>query len=99
MNESGPSKIGDLLSVILARRGYADRTAVEEIESAWEETASEQIRGRTRLGALRRGVLEVLVDNAVLLQQLQGFEKENLLAGLQKRVKHSRILDLRFRRL
>lgn len=97
--DGGPTKIGDLLGTILARYGYAQRTALEELERAWDESASERIKKHTRLGALRRGVLEVFVDNAVLLQQLDGFEKENLLQRMRERVRHNKLEGLRFRRL
>lgn len=97
--ESGPAKIGDLLSTILAKYGYANRTAQEELERAWRQAASDRIQKHTRIGSVRRGVLEVFVDNAVLLQQLESYHKEELLAKLREVVRHSSVESLRFRRL
>jgi hypothetical protein len=51
----------------------------------------------TRLGSLRRGVLEILVANSVLLQELAGFQKQRLLQELRERLDSPQINDLRFR--
>ena len=96
---TGPKKIGDLLSSILAKYGYAGTTSRTELEEAWEEIASEQVQKHTRLGSIRRGVLEVLVDSPSLLSRLESFEKQQLLEELQRRVRHNQINGLRFRRL
>jgi len=96
---TGPKKIGDLLGSIMAKYGYANTTARNELDEAWEEVASEQVRKHTRLGSVRRGVLEVLVDTPALLSRLESFEKQRLLEGLQSRVRHSQISGIRFRRL
>jgi hypothetical protein len=51
----------------------------------------------TRVGGLRRGVLEVLVDNAVLFQELAHFQKRRLLEQLRSRLPDTPLSDLRFR--
>lgn len=94
----GPKKLGDLLGEVLARHGLGQVTARRELEQSWREAAGERVFEHTRVGSLRRGVLEVLVDNSPLLQELESFHKQALLAGLKERVRHSRITGLRFRR-
>lgn len=69
-----------------------------ELEKAWRETAGDRVHKYTRVGAVRRGVLEILVEHPALLQELEGFQKESLLAGLQQRVKGTTIKGLTFRR-
>ena len=96
---TGPKKLGDLLSSIIAKYGYAGTTARTELEETWDEVASEQVRKHTRLGSVRRGVLEILVDSPALLSRLESFEKQRLLEGIQSRVRHNQINSLRFRRL
>ena len=51
----------------------------------------------TRVAGLRRGVLEVEVDNAVLLQELAHFHKRRLLEQLRGRLPGTTLTDLRFR--
>jgi predicted nucleic acid-binding Zn ribbon protein len=96
--QEGPRKIGDLIGQIFVRRGLGELSALRELEEAWRTVAGESIARRSRVGAFRRGTLEILVDNAVLLQELSGFHKQRLLAGMQANARHSRISALRFRR-
>lgn len=94
----GPKRIGDLLTRVLTKYGVTQLTLQDELESAWGEAAGAAVARHTRPGALRRGVLEVLVDNSVLLQELEGFEKARLLAVLQEKLPQHRVVALRFRR-
>lgn len=96
---SGPKKVGDILGKVLARYGYTQTTAQMELEHAWREVAGERVHKRTRVGSLKRGVLEILVDNSTLLQELEGFQRQALLQKMQQTVQHSKIENLRFRRL
>jgi hypothetical protein len=49
------------------------------------------------VGALRRGVLEVEVGNAVKLHELTHFHKRRLLEALRRRLPDTPLTDLRFR--
>lgn len=95
----GPHKIGDLLGKVLARYGCTQTTAQLELEQVWRQAAGERIHKRTRVGSLRRGTLEILVDNSVLLQELESFQKPTLLSKMQQLLEHNKIENLRFRRL
>jgi hypothetical protein len=97
-NKHGPKKIGDLLPGLLADYGLPSVTAREELELAWTAAAGDLVASRTKVGALRRGVLEIFVSDPILLQELEGFEKQRLLADLKERLYHNRIDGLRFRR-
>ena len=95
----GSIRIGDLVGAIMARRGYSQLTAQVELERAWHEAAGDKVHNHTRVGALRHGTLEILVDNPALLSELEGFEKQNLLDKLRANVRHTAIRALKFRRL
>lgn len=99
MSAKGPRKLADILSEVIARRGTAKTTVQLEIERSWKEAAGERAASRTRVGALRRGELEILVDNPALLMELEGYYKDDLLAAMQRSVRHCTIRKLRFRRL
>ena len=93
----GIQPIGDILSELIARRGLARLREQEQLENAWREVAGEPIASHSRVGSVRRGVLEVYVANSVLLQELTSFRKQELLEKLQLSLESETIQDLRFR--
>ena len=66
------------------------------MEVAWAQAAGPTVAAATQLGNMRRGVMEVIVGNAALLQELAHFQKRNLLEAFQARTA-TKIVDLRFR--
>ena len=92
----GPKAIGDVLSELMARRGYARVQSAATYEAAWREAAGPLVAKYTRVGLLRRGTLEVVVANSTLVQEL-GFQKTALLETLAELLPHEGIKGLRFR--
>jgi predicted nucleic acid-binding Zn ribbon protein len=92
-----PEKLGEILSRLFAARGWGRRHERLRLEEAWSEAVGQRASGHTRVGALRRGVLEIYVDSAVLLQELAHFQKRRLLEQLRVRLAGTTINDLRFR--
>lgn len=95
--ERGPEKLADILSQLFTARGWGRKQDRLHLERAWEEVAGSQYAAQTRVGSLRRGVLEIQVASAVLLQELTHFHRRRLLEQLRKRLPHTPITDLRFR--
>lgn len=91
-----PQKLGELLSNLISRRGYAQQQTNEEIGQAWNEIVGQSLSQNSRIGRVRRGVLEILVSNSVALQELQ-FEKTLFLRRLKGLLPQHEIRDLRFR--
>ena len=91
-----PQKLGDLLSTLITRRGYAQQQTNEELSHAWLKTVGEGLSENSRTGQVRRGVLEILVSNSVALQELQ-FEKRSFLKRMKQLLPKHGIEDLRFR--
>jgi hypothetical protein len=94
-----PHRLGDVLGAVMAKYGLAATTARAELERAWLQVAEPELQEHTRVGALRRGVLEILVDNSILLQELEGFGKHELLNRLKETVRHSTLTGLKFRKM
>ncbi len=92
----GPERLGEILSRLFAARGWGRRQGRLHLEKAWAEVAGAEYAAHSRPGALRRGVLEVMVDNAVLLQELAHFHKRRLLEQLRRRLPDTPLTDLRF---
>ena len=93
----GPEALGEILSRLFAARGWGRRQERLHIEKAWAEVVGPELEPHTRVLGLRRGVLEVEVDNAVLLQEIAHFHKRRLLEQLRCRLAGAPITNLRLR--
>lgn len=93
---SDPRHIGDVLSQLIARRGYARVQSAGALTEAWGAAAGERWTSCTRAMVVRRGVLEVLVGNSTLAQEL-GFQKKSLVKRLAELLPEEKIRDLKFR--
>lgn len=94
---SGPELIKEVLGRLFAGRGWGRRQERLHIEKAWAEAVGPELEPHTRVLGLRRGVLEVEVNNAVLLQELAHFHKRGLLQRLRDQLGGTPVNDLRLR--
>jgi predicted nucleic acid-binding Zn ribbon protein len=92
-----PEPLKEILARLFLSRGWGQRQDRLRLEEAWRQAVGEVAAEQTQLGALRRGVLEVLVRDAVLLQELAHFQKRQLVAALQQSLGPTRVTELRFR--
>lgn len=95
--EKGPEPLAEILGRLFTARGWGRRQGRRRLEEAWAEVAGPEVAGHTRVGGVRRGVLEVLVDNAVLMQELANFRRRRLLEQLRAKMPNLALKDLRFR--
>jgi predicted nucleic acid-binding Zn ribbon protein len=95
--ERGPERLGEILARLFTARGLGRRGERLHLEKAWNDAAGPQWAAQTRVNGLRRGVLEVVVGNAVLLQELAQFHKRKLLERLRQALPGTPVTDLRFR--
>src|ERR1700758_5297398 len=96
-NHRGPRALSEILGDLFATRGYGRFLARRELEEAWEAAVGEPACRQTRLGEVRRGVLNVTVAHPALLEELAAFRKAELLAALRSAATATTIHDLRFR--
>jgi predicted nucleic acid-binding Zn ribbon protein len=95
--DKGPELISEVLSRLFTARGWGRRQGRLHLEDAWEFAAGPGAVKHTRVSGLKRGVLEVEVDNAVLLQELAHYHKRRLLEQLRQRLPATIVNDIRFR--
>lgn len=95
--ERGPERVGEILSRLFAARGWGRKQERLRFEQAWATAAGPDHALHSKIGALRRGVLEILVDNAPLLQEMTHYHKRRLLQSLREQLPNVTITDLRFR--
>ena len=91
-----PKPVAEVVAELIQRRGYAQVRQAGQWNEAWREAAGEAFAAVTEVGQLRRGVLEVIAANSLVMQEL-GFEKERILAALQAALPDAHIKQLRFR--
>lgn len=90
-----PQRIDELLSRLMARRGYAEVSSQVEWSQTWPKVAG-TLAAMTRPGRITRGVLEVWVKNSTVLQEAV-FRKAAWIRQIQQEMPHCRVQDLRFR--
>jgi predicted nucleic acid-binding Zn ribbon protein len=96
-NRRGPRALSDILGDLFTARGYGRFLAQRELEEAWNAAVGEPLCRQTRLGEVRRGVLNVTVSHPALLEELAAFRKPELLAALRSGAPATTIHDIRFR--
>ncbi len=97
MNEKGPELVGEILSRLFTARGWGRRQDRLRLEQAWAEAAGPDLAPHTRVTNVRRGVVEIEVANAILLQELAHYHKRRLLGELRQRLTGVTVTDVRFR--
>ena len=93
----GPRPLSDILGELFTVRGYGRLRARQELEDAWNKAVGEPYCRQTRLGEVRRGVLNVTVAHSTLLEELSAFRKSSLLKALRSDAPATIIHDIRFR--
>lgn len=96
-HDRGPENIGDILGRLFTSRGWGRKNERLQLEAAWAAAAGETLIKDTRVLAVKRGVLEVEVRNAVLVQELTQFHKRGLLGKLRKSLPGMTLADIKFR--
>ena len=91
-----PKRIGEVVSGLLARNGYAHTAAHQQCAAAWREAVGEKLAADTRVGNLRGGTLEVFVRNSIVLQELT-FQKRQVTEKLAALLPELRLRGLRFK--
>jgi predicted nucleic acid-binding Zn ribbon protein len=89
-------KMGDILSELITRRGYGRVQTETSFADAWREAVGEPTCRFTRAGSMRRGSLDVIVANSVLVQELT-FRKQAILARLAELLPQETIRNFRLR--
>lgn len=92
-----PQALGDVLSRLMALRGYGRVRGSRQLADVWRAAAGEKIAARTRVMGLKHGVLQIGVCNAALLSELASFHRHSLLESLQRSGGQHGIQDLKFR--
>lgn len=80
----------------MARKGFAQQESKNDLSEVWNTLVGESLNKKTRVGLLKRNVLEVYVSSSAVNQQLT-FQKSQLVKQLQKQLPKENIKDIRFK--
>jgi hypothetical protein len=92
-----PERIKEILARLFTARGWGRRQARLHLERAWTAIVPATYEPHTRVLGLRRGILEVEVDSAVLVQELTHYHRRRLLQALLDKLPGQAIKELRFK--
>ncbi len=88
---------GDVMKRLVRRKRIRERSRYGAVVKAWREVAGENIADQTRVADFSDGTLVVEVESSVLMQELSGYMKPNLLQQLKDTEAGRDIFELRFR--
>ncbi len=89
--------VGEVIRALVRRKRFHEKGRFGPLAQAWTEMVGEAIARRTRVHDFNDGTLTVEVDSPALLHELNGFMKEDLLAGLRGGRPGRDVNALRFR--
>lgn len=89
-------KMGDVVGQMLVKRGYANLQQASSLDAVWNAAVGERFVSQSKAGQVKRGVLEVIVNNSAVMQELT-FSKTKLLKSLAVTAAEQKIKDIRFR--
>lgn len=93
----GPKTLSNVLDALMARNGYGRMMAASDLELAWIKVLGKSKAEMTKIGAIKRGLLNVTVSNSCLLEELRQFRKPELLKALRATSGGTSLTDIRFR--
>ena len=91
-----PKNTENLINQIITRRGIAAEQSNHQLQGIWDSIVPGDVANQTKVGSVRRGILEVTVGNSGLMQVL-GFSKDEYLKQLVQQLPNQNIKDIRFR--
>ena len=92
----GPVPVGNIIAEAIGRLGVGQHRAALAKQQAWRQAVGEEFADSTRIGAIRKGILEVIVSNSTLMQELN-YDKAEILEKLAVSMPELNVADLRFR--
>ncbi len=95
--EPDAEPIKEILSRLFTARGWGRRSERLHLERAWSEAVGAEHESQTRVLGLKRGIFEVEVASAVLVQELMHYRKRQILQTLRAKLPGQTIKELRFR--
>lgn len=95
-NRNKVLSIGQVLKDVFPKRFGPDKT-YHKVKEVWQNIVGEEICQCTEITGLKRGVLYVSVESAVLIHHLTNFEKDAIISRINDLMGTRYIEDIRFK--
>ena len=87
----------ELLEEFVKKNRLRSRLKWRRLTAAWEAAVGSETAGHSRVASFSNGRLTIEVDSPMLLQQLRGFRKREILRHIRQNPETSDVTDLRFK--
>jgi hypothetical protein len=92
-----PEPIKEVLARLFTARGWGRRQGRRQHERAWFDAVGPDYEGSTRVLGFKRGIFEVEVASAIIVQELTHYHKRRLMEALKRFLPGQPIKDLKFK--
>lgn len=96
MRKNAPQPISDVLQSVVEELSRVKKKDIFKIVSAWPALVGKELSRHSRPASLRKGTLQVFVDESAWLYQIN-FQKGKLLKALQKKIGPDKVQKIQFR--
>lgn len=93
----GPQSLGNIVSRLIALRGYGQTGAQRQLAQLWRDAAGTEVSRKTKVLGVRNGTLLIGVGNSALLSELAAFHRQELLRKVREADRDGLIRELKFR--
>ena len=90
-----PKSISSILDRLIVERGYSNEQSTLLLEEQWKIAVGDEFSTQSRVGKIKRGVLQVLVSNMIARSELE-YGKQKALRHLQAALPDFKLKDIRF---
>ncbi len=96
MRKGSAQTIGDVLKNVIGQLSQAKVKDIAKILSSWTAIVGKELARHTKPAGLRKGTLQVFVDDSCWFYQAN-LQKEQLLQALKKKIGEKKVQEIRFR--
>ena len=87
--------VSQVLDRLFLEKGYANEQSREELLTAWEKAVGPVLCSQSKVGLLKRGMLQIFAANEIIMSELD-FQKAKALKSLQQSLPEMKIRGLKF---
>ena len=89
-----PERTGDILHRVLKNMGLEGRMDEVRLRAEWADVVGETVASRCRPGEVRGGILFILVENNVWMQEIR-FHQETIMKRIRNRFPGLKVREVR----
>ena len=91
-----PKTVSSILDRLIIERGYAVEQCTQLLQEQWRIAVGDQLSTQSRIGKIQRGVLQIIVSNAIVMSELE-YSKRKALLHLQSALPDFKLKDIRLK--